>query len=191
MSDLYSFVFRGDLATQAVENTGLLASGLSVKEGLEDFSESLSMELLDKADLAIAQRMGLVYAAITAFERSARTFIRRVLLDEFDEDWWQKGVSANIRKFAEERRAVELKTKWHADRGDDLLDYTEMGHLPKIMQQNITLFEAHILRIEWATAIFSTIELSRNVIMHSGELELEDAERVGMNIRDWTKQVGS
>lgn len=36
----------------------------------------------------------------------------------------------------------------------------------------------------------STIERSRNVIMHSGELSARDVERIGINIRDWISQVG-
>jgi hypothetical protein len=45
--------------------------------------------------------------------------------------------------------------------------------------------------VEWATSIFASIERSRNVIMHSGVLDIEDVERLGINIRDWIKQVGS
>lgn len=44
---------------------------------------------------------------------------------------------------------------------------------------------------EWARGIFDAVERSRNVIMHSGLLDLEDIERVGMNIRDWVRQVGA
>jgi len=191
MSDLYSFIFRGDLTMQAIETTGLAESQYVVTEGLEEFTEALSLDLLDPADIEIAQRMAVVYVAITAFERSARAFVRRALIDQFGDDWWTSGVSAKIQKFAETRRADELKAKWHGDRGEDLLDYTEMGHLPDIMQQNWPVFEAHIPRLDWATALFGSIARSRNVIMHSGQLSIEDAERVGMNIRDWSRQVGS
>ena len=52
------------------------------------------------------------------------------------------------------------------------------------------LFEVHIVSIEWARQIFSTLERSRNVIMHSGELGKRDIERIGTNIRDWISQVG-
>ena len=37
--------------------------------------------------------------------------------------------------------------------------------------------------------IFTTLEKSRNVIMHSGELGERDIERIG--IRDWISQVGA
>ncbi|VXC10868.1 Swt1 family HEPN domain-containing protein [Nocardioides sp. AX2bis] len=191
MTDVYSFVFRGDLTQQAIETTGLAASPFAAPEGLEEYRAAVSLELLDPSDIAAAQNMAVVYVAITAFEKTARKFVRRVLVDEFGDDWWTNGVSAKIQKFAESRREDEVKTKWHGDRGDDLLDYTELGHLPDIMQQNWTLFEAHVPRIDWATSLFGTIARSRNVIMHSGQLSIEDAERVGMNVRDWTRQVGS
>ena len=58
------------------------------------------------------------------------------------------------------------------------------------MSQNYELFEIHIVSIEWARQIFSTLERSRNVIMHSGELGKRDIERIGTNIRDWISQVG-
>ena len=188
---LYAFTFRGQLAEQAV-----LGTGLSTRAGMEDvnvgeFSKAVSIDLLDDDDVDTAREMAVVYVAITAFERAARRFVQRVLFEEFGDDWWARGVSEKIRKFAERRQAEEVKTRWHADRGGDPLDYTEMGQLPNIIQQNWELFEAHVPRLDWATALFGTVERSRNVIMHSGELSLEDAERVGINIRDWVRQVGT
>lgn len=53
------------------------------------------------------------------------------------------------------------------------------------------MFEVHIVSLEWAKQIFTTLEKSRNVIMHSGELGERDIERIGINIRDWISQVGA
>jgi len=39
-------------------------------------------------------------------------------------------------------------------------------------------------------AILSTLEKSRNGVMHGGGLAKEDIERIGMNIRDWIRQAG-
>lgn len=58
------------------------------------------------------------------------------------------------------------------------------------MAGNIDLFKVHIDNIDWAKQIIETLEKSRNVIMHSGELAPTDIERVGMFIRDWINQVG-
>ena len=58
------------------------------------------------------------------------------------------------------------------------------------MQQNFDLFEDHVVSLDWARQIIQTLERSRNVIMHSGELGRKDIERIGINIRDWINQVG-
>jgi hypothetical protein len=135
--------------------------------------------------------MAVVYAAIAAFENSARQLIRTVLLEVIGEDWWSKAVSERVRRKAESRRDDEESTKWHAQRGEDLITYTEMGDLGNIMQSNAEAFEPYVRSVEWAKAVFRAIERSRNVIMHSGTLDEEDIARVGINIRDWVKQVGA
>ena len=95
--------------------------------------------------------MSTVYTAIAAFEMSVRRFVKKVLMDTYGEDWWDKGVSETIRKFVDAKRTDEEKVKWHGVRGDDLLSYTELGHLPQIMQQNWEHFEAYVPRVDWAT----------------------------------------
>lgn len=106
------------------------------------------------------------------------------------ENWWEEGVSEKIRKFAESRKKEEEKIRWHTRRGESMINYTEFGDLVSIMSQNIDLFEDYIISIDWARQIIQTIERSRNVIMHSGELGRKDIERIGTNIRDWINQVG-
>ena len=72
-----------------------------------------------------------------------------------------------------------------------MINYIEFGDLVSIMQQNFELFEVHIISIDWARQIIQTLERSRNVIMHSGQLSKKDIERIGTNIRDWVSQVGA
>ena len=89
------------------------------------------------------------------------------------------------------RMEEEQSAKWHAQRGQDPINYTTFGDLKNIMQNNWDAFEDLIGSLPWASGIFDVIERSRNVIMHSGMLEKEDIERLGVNIRDWVKQVGA
>lgn len=72
-----------------------------------------------------------------------------------------------------------------------MINYVDFGDLANIIGQNYDLFEVHIVSLEWAKQIFTTLEKSRNVIMHSGELGERDIERIGINIRDWISQVGA
>lgn len=134
--------------------------------------------------------MSAVYTAIAAFENSVRKFVEKVLLEHKGENWWEECVSDKIRRTAESRKKEEEKIRWHTPRGDSMINYTEFGDLASIMAQNYELFEVHIVSIDWARQIFQTLERSRNVIMHSGELGRRDIERIGTNIRDWINQVG-
>jgi hypothetical protein len=186
---LYEFVYRAALTEEALDKAGRRVSRVA-DESVQDIAAALSLELLDADDIATATRMAVVYTAIAAFENGARRFVARVLQDGHGDNWWEECVSEKIRKFANSRRDDEEHTKWHGMRGDNLMDYTELGHLVNIMQNNWADFEAHVRRVDWATSIFGSIERSRNVIMHSGNLEIEDVERVGIQIRDWIKQVG-
>jgi hypothetical protein len=183
---LYDFVYRAILTEEALDAAGRVRHhDLDAAE----VADALSFELFDEDLLKQARLMSNVYTAVSAFEISVRRFVKKVLIDTHGEDWWEKGVSEKIRKFVDARRADEEKVKWHGVRGDDLLSYTELGHLPQIMQQNWEYFDAYVPRVDWATALFSTLERSRNVIMHSGFLAMPDVERIGMHIRDWNKQV--
>lgn len=187
---LYEFVFRGLLAEAALDAAGRPQRALPA-EFDPSLATRLGLDSIDESYVQEARRMAVVYTAIAAFENAVRRFVETVLADKYGATWWEKGVSEKIRKFAESRRKEEEEVKWHGQRGASLLNYTEMGHLGDIIRNNYTLFEPFIPTIEWADAIFGTLERSRNVIMHSGQLGPQDIERVGMNIRDWVRQVGA
>jgi len=187
---LYSFVFRGLLAEEALDKAGRI--GFRRIEGFapEGLSAELALTYIDEDFLVPARRMSLVYTAISAFENSVRSLVKKILLEAIGADWWTKSVSDGIRKKAESRQEEERKVKWHSRRGDDLIAFTDFGQLANIIVNNWTHFEDLLQRQQWVQHIFDTMERSRNVIMHSGQLPDEDIERVGISIRDWMKQTG-
>lgn len=187
---LYAFVLRGELTKVALEKTEVLSKHSSSDLLAQDYVKSLSLDLLDDECVNSAKVMATVYTAIAAFENMVRKFVVKVLLEHKGEHWWEESVSEKIRKSAESRKNDEEKIKWHTQRGLSMINYVDFGDLASIMSQNYELFEVHIVSIEWARQIFSTLERSRNVIMHSGELGKRDIERIGTNIRDWISQVG-
>ena len=187
---LYSFVMRGELTKVALEGSGTISKHAASDALAQEYIVCLSLDLLDDECVNSAKVMATVYTAIAAFENMVRQFIVKVLLEHKGENWWEICVSDKIRKFAESRKKDEEKIKWHTPRGDSMINYIEFGDLVSVMQQNYELFEAHIISIDWARQIIQTLERSRNVIMHSGELGRKDIERVGTNIRDWISQVG-
>ena len=188
---LYSFIMRGELTKVALNNAGTVSKHSASDILSQEYVSSLSLDLLNDDLVNAAKQMATVYTAIAAFENTVRQFVVKVLIENNGESWWQECVSEKIRTKAESRKIEEEKIKWHTPRGDSLINYTEFGDLASIMAQNLPLFEDHIVSIDWARQIFNTLERSRNVIMHSGQLGRRDVERIGTNIRDWISQVGA
>jgi len=187
---LYSFIFRGLLCEEALDKAGRRPkSNFSVEWELE-MSKRLGIHLMDEDFVFKSHKMSIVYTAISTFENSVREFIEKKFLDEQIENWWGKKVKKEIRTKAETRKASENDVRWLTARGESPIHYTDFGDLISIMAGNWDLFEVHIKNIDWAKQIISTLEKSRNIIMHSGELSQADVERVGMYIRDWISQVG-
>jgi len=189
---LYAFVFKGILTEEALDKTQRLKKSKFGSEDFKKLHETLGINELEEEHVIKAQKMGIVYTAICAFENTVREFVSKTLLENKGENWWAECVSEKIRTKAEGRRAEENKVRWHTPRGDTIINYTEFGDLLTIIRlpQNWEFFEPHINSIEWADQIIKTLERSRNVIMHSGELVNQDIERIGMYIRDWINQVG-
>lgn len=187
----YAFVFRGLLAEIALDGSGR-RSRMSNSAALDAaVAKGVALDILDVELVTRARRMATVYTAIAAFENSVREFVSETLLESKGEDWWAESVGEKIRVRAETRRQDEEKVRWHTPRGEQPINYTEFGDLTSIIGQNWELFEPHLRSQDWARQILSTLERSRNVIMHSGELANADVERVGTVIRDWVTQVGN
>jgi hypothetical protein len=188
---LYAFAFRGLLAEQSLDGTkreNKFGHSAVIEQNV---ARSVALELLDTEYVARARRMATAYTAMAAFENSARELVSKKMLETVGADWWETGVSEKIRKRAESRRDEEAKIRWHAPRGDQLLNYTEFGDLSSIISQNWDKFEVHLRDQDWVRHIIGTLERSRDVIMNSGELANSDLERIGTVIRDWVKQVGA
>lgn len=187
----YSFILRGELTKVSLDKTSARSRYQISKESRQRLIDSLCLDSLDEALVEKATHMALVYVAIAAFENSVREFVKKKLMENYGDVWWEKCVSADIQKKARGRKEKEEKIRWHTQRGEELISYTDFGDLANILYKNFALFEPHIISAEWAKQIFDTLEKSRNVIMHSGELHDQDIERIGTNIRDWLAQVGA
>lgn len=187
---IYEFVYRGELADEALDQAGRTKFA-QASEIEADIAQTLSLHLMDDDLVAAARRMATVYTALAAFENSARKLVSSTMLEAKGENWWEDCVSERVRKRSEGRREDEEKHRFHTQRGDAPINYTELPDLLNIVRANEELFEPFLPSPEWARSIFDAVERSRNVIMHSGELDAEDIARVGINIRDWVTQVGA
>lgn len=188
--DLYSFVMRGQLTDQALDRAGRKHPNLLLFTE-EEVSEDIGLEYIDPVYIEAMKPMAVVHTAIAGFENSVREFVKGVLAESAGNDWWELKVSERIRKKAETRREDEEKNRWHGSRGTHPLEFTDMSELASIIRSNFADFEPFCLNEEWVSSVFRVVERSRNVIMHSGTLGKGDLQRLGINIRDWIKQVGA
>lgn len=190
--DVYSFISRGLLTEESLDRAGRKKSSNFTSAWEAETSARLGLVLLDEDGVARARKMSVVYTAICAFENSVRDFISKKLLEEKGENWWNECVKPEIQTKAQSRKDSEKDVRWLTARGDSLIYYTDFGDLVAIVAKhdNWIFFEVHIRRVDWAKQIFETLEKSRNIIMHGGELSPTDIDRVGMYIRDWVQQVG-
>jgi hypothetical protein len=187
--DFYSFVYRGVLADEALRHT-IPAQASDSNEPEEDVRRRMPLESIDDALVSGARKMAWVYVAIAAFENSVRAFVEERLFEKVGANWWNSAISVEIRNQADKRKKDEEQIRWHGSRGTSLLSYVQLGDLASIIQNNHAAFKELIPSVEWAREIFRSLERSRNVVMHSGQLKMGDVERVAMNIRDWLRQVG-
>jgi HEPN superfamily Swt1-like protein len=181
-SEAYSFVFRGLLTEEALDKAGRLNRQGARDHDTARIEQSLGLKYVDDEFLIPAARMAVVYTAITAFENSVRSLVKKVLLEAQGATWWDSSVPEGIRKKAESRHEEEQKIKWHSKRGDDLMSFIDFSQLNSIIVNMWPHFENLLTRQQWVQNIFDTMERSRTVIMHSGDLPAEDIERIGVCI---------
>jgi hypothetical protein len=193
MTDLgaiYQFAFRGQLAEEALDSAGRTRHAHAEISDAK-MADALSIGLLDQELVSAARHMSIVYTAIAAFENSVRILVVSTMLEGKGEKWWSECASEKLKKKAQGRQEEDERHKFHSQRGNSPINYTDLSDLLNIINANWELFEPFLPSPEWARNIFDTIERSRNVIMHSGTLGREDVARIGIHIRDWVSQVGA
>ena len=187
------FVYKAQVLQADLAKFGA-TSGSDRELSPERVAKKVSLDYLDKELVGDAQKMSGVYIAIAAFENMLRGIISDMLLEERGEEWWSSdSISGEIRKKADRKQKDEGQNRWHTSRGLNPIYFTELKDLVSIIcnQRNWAYFENLFGDPDWVKHSVKSLERSRNVIMHSGQLTIEDIERVGLVIRDWVRQVGS
>ncbi|MOA60655.1 hypothetical protein D3C78_1855850 [compost metagenome] len=64
------------------------------------------------------------------------------------------------------------------------------GNLAQIIMNNWDDFSDTIPNQAWLQARFSDLEMTRNIIMHTGVLPDIEIERIESIMRDWLSQIG-
>ena len=96
--DLYSFVFRGQLAEEALDKAGRKKYSTEEAFFSEELAKKLHFDEIDSKYVEQSKTMLTVFATITAFENATREFVYSVLFEKHKNDWWSKGVQKSVRE---------------------------------------------------------------------------------------------
>ncbi len=188
IKSLKKLAFNGILATDDL--LSLAKEGIEV--GIENKTELATIEESDFSPVLLnkAKNMGNVYEVFFCLENAVRDLIEDRLADRKGQAWWDICVPERVKKSANDLRTKEEKNKYHAQRSSSLIGYTMFGNLSQIIVNNWEDFSDLFPDQHWISSRFNDLELSRNIIMHTGILPEIEIGRIHSITRDWIRQVG-
>ena len=183
------FVFNAMLAENSLSQ--LASQGISVR-GSAATPPTIQVDELGFSPRIVydATKMSSVYTAFFCLENSVRELITERLLARRGVDWWNACVPQKVRSAVEKLREKEAATRYHTPRATALIGYTMFGNLGQIIIANWDDFSDLFPDQAWITSRFNDLEMSRNIIMHTGALPQIEVERIQSIVRDWIRQVG-
>ncbi len=189
MTSLKRFVFDALLAENSLAQ--LEALGISVR-GIAAVPPTVQVDegAFSPRMLYDAAKMASVFTAFFCLENSVRDLITERLLARQGIDWWNSAVPQKIRTAVEKLREKEQKNRYHTQRSVAMIGYTMFGNLAQIIIANWDEFSDLFPDQAWVSSRFNDLEMSRNVIMHTGVLPPIEMERIESIVRDWIRQVG-
>lgn len=184
-----NFVFNAMLAENSLAQ--LASQGISVR-GSAATPPTIEVEDIgfNPRILYDARKMASVFTAFFCLENSARDLITERLTARKGVDWWNVAVPAKIQAAVEKLKEKEDKNRYHSPRSSELIGYTMFGNLAQIIIANWDEFSDLIPDQAWITSRFNDLEMSRNIIMHTGTLPQIEVERIESILRDWIRQIG-
>ena len=105
-------------------------------------------------------------------------------------DWWEQKVPKKIKDAVANLRKQEEKNKYHSNRSGTEIGYTMLGNLGQIIVSNWDDFSDIIPNQAWLSSRMDDLEMSRNIIMHTGILPQDEIERIDSIVRDILRQIG-
>lgn len=137
-----------------------------------------------------ATNMSSVYTALYCIENTIRNFIVERMSERFGIDWWENKVPKKIKDSVISLKKQEEKNKYHSNRSGSEIGYTMLANLGQIIISNWDDFSDIIPNQAWLTSRMDDLEMSRNIIMHTGTLPDDEIDRIESIVRDLLRQIG-
>ena len=187
--NLKEFIFNALLLQDTLNS--LEKEGISVTHS----EDSVSVSRVVEADFSPriwydAQNMSSVYTALHCIENTIRNFIVERMSERHGIEWWDNKVPQKIRSDVAKLKEKESKNKYYSNRADTEIGYTMLGNLAQIIIANWEDFSDIVPNQAWLTSRMDDLEMSRNIIMHTGVLPQVEIDRIDSIVRDLFRQIG-
>jgi|SRR5690554_6898925 len=186
---LKEFIFNGLLLDDTLDKLG--ESGISVREG-QKLKGVTRIQESDFSPRIIhnATKMSSVFTVFFCLENAVRELIQERLAERYGPTWWNDKIPKKIKDNVEKLKDKEKLNRYHAQRATSQIGYTFFGDLCLIIVNNWDDFSDLFPDQHWINSRFNDLEMSRNIIMHTGILPEIEIERIESICRDWLRQVG-
>ena len=186
---LKEFIFNGLLLDDTLDK--LADSGISVREG----QKLVGVSRINETDFSPriiynATKMSSVFMVFYCLENAVRELIQERLAERHGLTWWNDKIPKSIRDNVEKVKDKEKVNRYHAQRSANNIGYTFFGQLCLIIINNWEDFSDLFPDQHWINSRFNDLEMSRNIIMHTGNLPEIEIDRIESICRDWLRQVG-
>jgi hypothetical protein len=155
---------------------------------------SISDTFLSRTKLAEAQAMANIYPLLYVLENSIREVIRRVMVAQFGDDWWDTKITGGklnaLRDQVAGRKKTENSNSWHQRRGAHEIDYLDFKNLLVVAESKPDLFFPVLLgERDWFKQFFRELIPSRNVLCHMNPLSRTNEADVALKLRRWEEHL--
>lgn len=186
---LKEFLFNGLLLDDSLNR--LEEQGISIREGFKPQVVSRIIETdFNPRIIYNSSKMSSVFSVFFCLENSVRDLIQERLAERHGPTWWNDKIPSKIREGVEKLKEKEQINRYHAQRSINNIGYTLFGQLCQIIVNNWDDFSDIFPDQHWINSRFNDLEMSRNIIMHTGVLPDIEIDRIESICRDWLKQVG-
>ena len=187
--NIKEFVFNGMLVQDSLKSLEL--EGITVLNNCDE----IPVHRVVEADFSPriwndARNMSSIYTALYCIENTIRSFIVERMSERYGIDWWHSKVPKKIKDDVVKLKEKEQKNKYYSNRSDAEIGYTMLGNLAQIIISNWDDFSDIIPNQAWLTSRMDDLEMSRNIIMHTGILPQIEIDRIDSIVRDLFRQIG-
>jgi len=130
-----------------------------------------------------AKEMSNHYEMFYCLERSIRSLITELMMENFGNNWWEEKIDEVTKNNAEDNIKKEIDSGY-TQRSSEKIDYTTFGELNKIVTSNWEAFDDLFGSQRAFQKIMTNLNLLRSPIAHCCPLAEDEVVRLELAVKD-------